>query len=53
MGAVNFRTLKGHAVNGGLDDDVLLGVKAPAKLVALSGRNAQLLTQAADFQAIA
>src|SRR5512136_2414575 len=44
--------LDAHPVNGGLDDRVLLGVKPPAKLVALAGGDFHLFPQTAHLQAV-
>ena len=52
MRAVQGRALDGDAVDGRLDDGVLLGVDGAAELVALAGRDAELLAQAADVQAV-
>ena len=52
-GAIELRPGDAHAVHGGLDDDVLLRVQAAADLVALPGRDAHLLAQAARLQAVA
>jgi hypothetical protein len=37
---------------GCLDNGILLGVKAPAEFMALSGRDTQLFTKAADVQTV-
>src|SRR5512136_200591 len=50
--AVKRCPLDAHAVNGGLDDRVLLGVKPPAQFVALAGGHLLLLPQAAHLQAV-
>lgn len=53
VGAVDGGALKVDAVLCRLDDDVLLGVDRPADLVAGARGDAVLVTQAAQFQAIA
>ena len=39
-------------MEGRLDDGVLLGVEGPAEFVPLAGGDAELFTEAADFQAV-
>ncbi len=51
------RTVKGGSLDrysmvGGLDDRVLLGMKAPAELMSFSGRNPLSLAEAPDIQAV-
>ena len=45
-------TLEAHAMHGGLYDDVLLRVQAPANLVPFPGRDALLFAQAAGELAV-
>ena len=51
-GAVEFRALNADAVDGGLNDDVLLGMEPAADFVALARRDAETLAQAACLQAV-
>ena len=51
-GAVKLGPGNAHAMHGGLNDDILLGMQAPAYLVPLTGRDAQLLPQATDLQTV-
>ena len=52
VGAVERRALDGDAVDGRLDDGVLLGVDGAAELVALAGGDAQLIAQTADVETV-
>ena len=51
-GRVERGALDRHPVDGRLDDRVLLGVDGAAQLVTLSRRDAELLAQAADVEAV-
>ena len=52
VGTIQGRPANRDAMIGRLDDGILLGMEAPAKLVALTRRNGLLLPKAADIQTV-
>ena len=52
MGAVDGRTLQAYAMQRGLDDNVLLGMNAPAFFLSGPRFYAQFVSEAAEFKTI-
>jgi len=52
MRAVNGTALQADAVQAGLDNDILLGVDAPADFMSCPGGYPQLVPQATNLQAV-
>jgi len=52
VGAVNGAALKADAMQGGLDDDILLGMNRPAYLLPLARGNPLLVPEATQLKAV-